>query len=136
MSGVLRAAAWDLLSFCIRFFRAERGKTVYNEHEVYRSVEGSIRQLPLFPDVFCVLYRTVRTFAYSSKFFSFLVMFCAPRKTSPRKKKSTLLPQANKPVSESLNSIKKKRQRSWLLQYPDTSNENPSIVVLVWRRHR
>ncbi|HNP88968.1 MAG TPA: hypothetical protein PKK78_22825, partial [Kouleothrix sp.] len=47
-------------------------------------------------------YQSVRTFAYSSKFFFFfLVIFCAPRKKSPRKRKSTVLPQANKQVSES-----------------------------------
>jgi hypothetical protein len=46
-----------------------------------------------------------RTFAYSSKFFSFLVMFCALRKTSPRKRKSTVLPQAHKQGSDSPKTI-------------------------------
>jgi hypothetical protein len=46
-------------------------------------------------------YQSVRAFAYSSKFFAFLVIFCAPRKKSPGKRKSTVLPQANTPISES-----------------------------------
>ena len=32
-------------------------------------------------------YNNLRVFAYSSQFFMFLVMFCAPRKTSPRTQK-------------------------------------------------
>jgi hypothetical protein len=31
--------------FCVWFFRAQRGKTIHNEHEAYRSTEGAIRQL-------------------------------------------------------------------------------------------
>ena len=45
MGGVLPVAAWDLPTFVCMVFRAERGKTIHNEHEAYRSTEGAIRQL-------------------------------------------------------------------------------------------
>jgi hypothetical protein len=42
-----------------------------------------------------------RAFAYSSKFFLFLVLFALRAKSTKNKEKSTTLPQANSQVSES-----------------------------------
>jgi len=39
------AAAWYCRSFCVRFFRTQRGKTAHAYNVKYRSAEGSARQL-------------------------------------------------------------------------------------------
>jgi len=38
------AAAWYVPTFCVRFFRAERGKTAHDWKGAYRSAAGTTRQ--------------------------------------------------------------------------------------------
>ena len=51
-----------------------------------------------------------RTFAYASKFFMFLVMFCAPRKTSPRTTKK--VPRCRRHIHKEANVLNRTLQRA------------------------